>query len=77
MGRWDTYRYGALLTGNTKDLESTSASFASSLSIPFTLLAFEFDRHGDTAAVIRNLERADRVAPNEAIQAALRGMRGR
>ncbi len=74
---WDTYRYGALLTGDTRSLESTSASFASSLSIPFTLLAFEFDRHGDTAAVIRNLERADRVAPNEAIQAALRSMRGR
>ncbi len=74
---WDTYRYGALLTGDTRHLESTSASFASSLSLPFTLLAFEYDRRRDTAAVIRNLERADRVASNEAIQAAIRSMRGR
>jgi hypothetical protein len=74
---WQTYRYGDLLTRDTRRLESTSASMASSLSIPFTLLAFQYDRLGDTAKVIENLERADRIAPNEAIEAALRGVRGR
>jgi uncharacterized membrane protein YhaH (DUF805 family) len=74
---WQTYRYGSLLTGDTRRLESTSASMASSLSIPFTLLAFEYDRLGDTTKVIQNLERADRIAPNEAIESALQGVRGR
>ncbi len=73
---WDTYRYGSLLTGRTDRLESTAASMASSLSIPFTILAYHADAMGDTAAVLRNLERADQVAPNEAITAALKGIRG-
>ena len=68
---WDTYRYGALLTGPTDRLESTAASMASSLSIPFTILAYHADAVGDTAAVVKNLERAQQIAPNEAIRSAL------
>lgn len=73
---WQAYRYGALLTGRTDRLESTSASMAASLSIPFTMLAFQYDRMGDTARVIQNLERAMQVAPNAAIASALQGLRG-
>ena len=69
---WDTYRYGALLSGTTDRLESTAASMASSLSIPFTILAYHADAVGDTAAVVKNLERAQQIAPNEAIESALR-----
>jgi hypothetical protein len=72
---WDTYRYGDLLTGRTSDLESTAASMASSLSIPFTILAYHADAVGDTAAVVKNLERANQIAPNEAVQAALTAYR--
>ena len=69
---WDTYRYGALLSGTTDRLESTAASMASSLSIPFTILAYHADAVGDTAAAVKNLERAQQIAPNEAIESALR-----
>lgn len=72
---WDTYRYGALLTGATDNLETTSAAMASSLSIPFTILAYHADATGDTAGVVRNLERAMQVAPNEAIRNALTSYR--
>lgn len=68
---WETYQYGDLLTGRTDRLETTSASMASSLSIPFTILAYHADAVGDTAAVVRNLERAQQISPNEAIQSAL------
>ena len=68
---WDTYQYGALLEGTTDRLESTAASMASSLSIPFTILAYHADAIGDTSAVVKNLERAEQIAPNEAIRSAL------
>jgi hypothetical protein len=68
---WETYQYGYLLSGATDRLESTAASMASSLSIPFTILAYHADAVGDTAAVVKNLERAEQIAPNEAIRSAL------
>jgi len=72
---WDTYQYGHLLSGATDRLESTAASMASSLSIPFTILAYHADAAGDTAGVVKNLERAQQIAPNEAIQSALTAYR--
>ncbi len=72
---WETYQYGYLLDGTTNRLESTAASMASSLSIPFTILAYHADAVGDTSGVIRNLERAEQIAPNEAIRAALTAYR--
>jgi len=72
---WETYRYGHLLSGTTDRLESTAASMASSLSIPFTILAYHADTMGDTAAVVKNLERAEQIAPNEAIRSALTAYR--
>jgi hypothetical protein len=68
---WETYRYGPLLTEDTRRLESTSASIASTLSIPFSLLAYADDVQGDTASVKKQLERAARIAPSEALEAAL------
>ena len=75
---WTTYRYGPLLAPeNDGRLESTSASIASTMSIPFTLAAYHYDQLGDTAAVIRHLERAQRIAPSEAIESALKAYRYR
>jgi hypothetical protein len=68
---WETYRYGPLLTEDTRRLESTSASIASTLSIPFSLLAYADDVRGDTVSVRKQLERAARIAPSEALDAAL------
>ena len=71
---WQTYRYGPLLgPENDGRLESTSASIASTMSVPFTLVAFHHDQRGDTAAVLKNLERAQQIAPSEALEAALTG----
>jgi hypothetical protein len=71
---WQTYRYGPLLgPENDGRLESTAASIASTMSVPFTLVAFHHDQRGDTAAVVKNLERAQQIAPSEALDAALRG----
>jgi hypothetical protein len=75
---WRTYRYGALLEpGNDGEFESTSASIASTLSIPFTLIAYHHDQRGDSAAVVKNLERAQQLAPSAALEAALQGYGGR
>jgi hypothetical protein len=74
---WQTYRYGALLSPeNDGRLESTSASIASTLSIPFTLVAYHHDQRGDSAAVLKNLERAQQLAPSAALESALKGYRG-
>ncbi len=70
---WDTYRYGYLLTRKTSGLESTSNSFAASLSVPFTQLAFVADQRGDSAGVIKNLERAERIAPSAELRQAIEG----
>jgi hypothetical protein len=74
---WDTYRYGALLTSSNTKLESTAASIASTMSIPFTLAAYHYDRMGDSTAVLQNLERAQQLAPSEAIETALSAYRRR
>ncbi|HEX5633271.1 MAG TPA: hypothetical protein VFX50_08590, partial [Gemmatimonadales bacterium] len=68
---WETYRYGPLLHEDARYLESTSASIASTLSIPFSLLAYAADVRGDTAGVVRQLEQAARIAPSEALESAL------
>jgi hypothetical protein len=75
---WQTYRYGPLLgPENDGHLESTSASIASTLSIPYTLVAYHYDQRGDSAAVLKNLERAQQIAPSAALESALKGYRQR
>ena len=72
---WQTYRYGALLTGNTAGLETTSASIAGTLAAPFTQLATAYEARGDTAALIRNLERAVQISPQPALARVLAELR--
>ena len=70
---WDTYRYGYLLKRPATGLESTANSFAASLSVPFTQLAFVADQRGDSVGVIKNLERAERLAPSPELRQAIQG----
>jgi len=43
---WDTYRYADLLQGDVTKLETTSASIASTLSLPFTQLTYAYSARG-------------------------------
>ena len=73
---WETYRYAGLLNGEHSSLESTAASIASSLSLPFGQLAAAAEARGDTAEMIRNLERSLQLSPNPALRAAFDAVRG-
>ena len=68
---WDTYRYAGLEQGGVADLEPTSAALAGLLAEPLTQLAVAAEQRGDSAAVVRNLERAEALAPDPAIEASL------
>jgi hypothetical protein len=72
---WHTYRFAGLDSRGGRELESTSESFALTLAVPFTQLAFAYEQLGRTDLVVRNLERALALSPNPAIQAALDQMR--
>ena len=75
---WDTYRYAGLLGADeeaVRELESTAASFASTLSLPFTQLAYSYRERGMFDRVARNLERAVALSPNPALRAALDELR--
>ncbi|MGH7701517.1 MAG: hypothetical protein ACREMO_00335, partial [Gemmatimonadales bacterium] len=69
---WATYRYAGLLEGGTSSLESTAASIARGLALPFAQLAAVYDNRGDLATARKNLERAARLAPGPAMDSALR-----
>ncbi len=68
---WETYRYGPLRTRPAEGLEVTSRSFASTLALPPTQLAYAFQGLGDEAMMIRNLELAFALSPNPALASAL------
>ncbi len=72
---WNTYRYAGLLAGEPAELESTSASIANTLSLPFAQLAAAAEARGDSADVARNLERSLQLAPNPALRAAFDELR--
>jgi hypothetical protein len=74
---WETYRYAGLLSGEHAPLESTAASIASSLSLPFGQLAAAAETRGDTAEMARNLERSLQLSPNPALKAAFDAVRSR
>jgi hypothetical protein len=74
---WETYRYAGLLSGEHAPLESTAASIASSLSLPFGQLAAAAEVRGDTAEMVRNLERSLELSPNPALRAAYDAVRSR
>lgn len=72
---WDTYRYAGLLAGQHDALETTAASIASSLSLPFGQLAAAAEARGDTTEMVRNLERSLQLSPNPALRAAFDAIR--
>jgi hypothetical protein len=72
---WETYRYGGLLNGDVTRLESTSASIASTLSLPFTQLSYAYGARGQRDRMLRALERAMQLTPNPALRTALAELR--
>jgi hypothetical protein len=74
---WETYRYAGLLEGDVTKLESTSASIASTMSLPYTQLAYAYSERGQYDKMERALDRAMRLSPNPALRAALAEMRVR
>jgi hypothetical protein len=72
---WDTYRYTGLLEGDVTKLESTSASIASTLSLPYTQLTYAYSARGQQEKMLRALERAMQLTPNPALRAALAELR--
>ena len=72
---WETYRYAGLLEGDVSKLESTSASIASTLSLPFTQLSYIYSERGQNDKLMRTLERAMQLTPNPALRAALAELR--
>lgn len=74
---WETYRYAGLRTTASRDLEITSRSFASTLALPPTQLAYAYQSAGDEARMVRNLELAFELSPNPALASALSQVRMR
>jgi hypothetical protein len=72
---WETYRYAGLLEGDVTKLESTSASIASTLSLPYTQLSYVYSARGQHEKLLRALERAMQLTPNPALRAALAELR--
>jgi hypothetical protein len=74
---WETYRYAGLLEGDVTKLESTSASIASTLSLPYTQLAYAFSARAQHEKMDRALDRAMQLSPNPALRTALAELRVR
>ncbi len=74
---WDTYRYGDLLDGDVTKLETTSASIASTLSLPFTQLTYAYSARGQQEKMLRALDRAMQLTPNQSLRTALAELRVR
>ncbi|HEY0351566.1 MAG TPA: hypothetical protein VGC48_05560, partial [Gemmatimonadales bacterium] len=72
---WETYRYAGLLEGDVTKLESTSASIASTLSLPFTQLSYVYSARREHDKLMKTLERAMQLTPNPALRAALAELR--
>jgi hypothetical protein len=72
---WETYRFGGLLEGDVTKLESTTASIASTLSLPYTQLSYAYSARGQYDKMMRALERAMQLTPNPALRAALAELR--
>ncbi len=66
-----TYRYGRLLETGAKGLETTAASTAATLAVPFTQMVYAWEGRGEVARVVRYLEPASRLSVNPVFQEAL------
>ncbi len=71
---WETYRYAGLLEERSRAPDNTNRSFAATLSLPFTQMAYAYESRNDYERAISNLERAARLSPNPAVAAALQQM---
>lgn len=71
----ETYRFADLLTRPRTQLESTASGIASTMGLPFTQLAYAMESRGDSAQVVKYLERSAKLSSNPAIQAALEQIR--
>lgn len=72
---WETYRYGTITADQVRGLDPSSAAMANALAGPFTRLAVAAEGRGDTAAVLKNLERAASLSPDEGLADALAKVR--
>ena len=74
---WDTYRYADLLKpgADVTRLESTSASIASTLSLPYTQLTYAYSARGQRDKTLRAVERAMQLTPNPSLRTALEQLR--
>ena len=71
---YDVYRYAGLLEQGAAGLEATSASAASSLSLPFVQLVYAYQARGDRQKARRALDAAVRLSPNPEMREALTEM---
>lgn len=71
----ETYRYAGLLDRPRGELESTAAGIASTLGLPYAQLALAAEARGDTARMVRYLDRAVRLTPNPAILSRIASLR--
>jgi len=62
------YRYADLLERGSDGLETTSLATASTLSLPFTQMAYAAQARGDLEAAIRYLKQAAKLSINPAIR---------
>jgi hypothetical protein len=68
---WETYRYADLLNGDVTTLESTAASIAATLSLPYTQLSYAYSSRGQFDRMERALDRAMQLSPSPSVRAAL------
>ena len=71
----ETYRFAELLERPKQALENTASGIASTMGLPFTQLAFAVEERGDTARMLKYLERAAKLSTNPAVAAALEQLR--
>jgi hypothetical protein len=72
-----TYRYAGLLERPRRELESAAAGIASTLGLPYAQLALAAHARGDTARMIRYLDRATQLTANPAILSRLAPLQSR
>ncbi|MFL5495983.1 MAG: DUF2723 domain-containing protein [Gemmatimonadales bacterium] len=71
---WDTYRYAGLLERGTDSLETTSASVAASLTLPFAQLVYAYADRDDRQGLLRAADRAGRLSPDAEVRSVLRSV---
>ncbi len=71
---WGTYRYAGLLGPGRDSLETTSASVAASLTLPFAQLVYAYADRGERGRMLRAADRAGRLSPNPEVRDALRSV---